>query len=716
MPRVIDLNDKKQIPLEMRDNILPKFLWELYTAAFTAKGPLDNYCKQAKGMIDMQFTNEQMLNNPNYEDRNWWGDKIDTDDYESMTYDPTSARMVKALAAHLRKIGIPANRQFFKLNLEYNTVLSDQYHFLSTVLEEAWSEYLNKAFKRCKAIPKLVKAQKQSVQLGNTVVYVDYDKPLGVVNVKPIKLQNFALYPPKDDVSNCAMVIRSNIAESDLKVRFDLDEKRLDMLVPATEINSRQIVDDRGEVSTQPYGTVRVWTFFLPYYKNYVINGEDETKNKFELRNALVMMGINENTQDGKPEKVILHIVELDSREQNPISFTTLTAGDVDQPYNKPELVDYRGHQATLNRLDSAADRAIPMFIDPIKIISGADPTNTSEDYEVGPGAVLFETTPNAIRFETPKANLEHYILYKDHVAADFAKGFGMTENLEGVQRSKPGDKTAKEVEYERESGEGKIDYIAEWQNDGFFEDFLVKYLNQTQLHIEQEIEAAKVIWEAAGQMPGKPFWDFAKGKTSVNIKDKEIKNPCPVFRNFIVWSKIETKLKNQFMALNNMAPELATSDIFKVGIAEAVFQNPNEGSQILYSIIIEPFDSTGITVEGSIGEASRAKEAENFNKVMNFLGILNTPDAAGVSLLQKAGLQINVKEAVRLALKVNPIPTDNLVIPAVMQNPMAPQLISTDPNSQVTPQSAPSEKPTSQNTPESVTKPQVNSPPQPGV
>lgn len=98
----------------------------------------------------MQFMNESLLNNPNLEDRNWWGDKVDTDDYESMTYDPMSARMVKALAAHLRRIGIPANRQFFKLNLEYNTVLSDQYHFLSTVLEESWGEFLTKAFKDAK--------------------------------------------------------------------------------------------------------------------------------------------------------------------------------------------------------------------------------------------------------------------------------------------------------------------------------------------------------------------------------------------------------------------------------------------------------------------------------------------------------------------------------------------------------------------------------------
>lgn len=714
MPRVIDLNDKKQIPANIRDEVLPNFLWELYTAAFIAKGPLDNFCKQAKGMVDMQFMNEQMLNNPNYEDRNWWGDKVDTDDYESMTYDPMSARMVKALAAHLRRIGIPANRQFFKLNLEYNTQLTDRYHFLSTVLEESWSEFLTKAFKRCKAIPKLIKAQKQSIQLGNTVVYVDYDKPLGVVNVKPVKLQNFALYPPKDDVSNCAMVIRSNIAESDLKVRFDLDEKRLDMLVPATEINSRQIVSDRGETDSQPYGTVRVWTFFLPYYKQYKTNYETQEKEKFELRNALVMMGINENTQDGKPEKVILHILELDSREQNPISFSTLTAGDIDSPYNKPELVDYRGHQATLNRLDSAADRAIPMFIDPIKIVSGADPTNTSEDYEVGPGTVLFESVPNAIRFETPRANLEHYILYKDHVTADYAKGFGITENLEGVQRSSGGDKTAKEVESERQSGEAKIDYIAEWQNDGFFEDFLVKYLNQTQLHIQQEIEAAKIIWQATGQPINKSFWDFAKGLSEVNINNKIIKNPCPLYRNFIVWSKVEQRLKQQFLTLNNIAPELATPDLFKVGIAEQIFNDPNQGSEILYKIITEPFDSTGITIEGSIGEASRAREAENFNKVMNFLGILNTPDPTGTSLLSKSGLQINTKEAVRLALKVNPIPSDSLVIPIPTQpNPMSQQLVSTQPQAG---QEQVQEEATSINSTEPVTQPEVAPPQEPGV
>ena len=142
--------------------------------------------------------------------------------------------------------------------MNYHPLLSALYSFLITVFEESWSEFCLKAFKKVKAVPKLIKAQKQSVELGNTVLYEDYDKNLGVVNVKPVKLQNFALYPPKDDVSNCAMVIRSNIAESDLKVRFDLDEKRLDQLVPATELNVRQIVDDKGEIGTQPYGTVRV--------------------------------------------------------------------------------------------------------------------------------------------------------------------------------------------------------------------------------------------------------------------------------------------------------------------------------------------------------------------------------------------------------------------------------------------------------------------------
>ena len=704
MPKIINLNE---IPKDIRDNVLPNFLEELYKAAFITKGPLDNYCKQAKAMVDMKFLNEELLNNPNHEDRNWWGDKVDTDDYESMTYDPMSARMVKALAAHLRRIGIPSNRQFFKLNFSYNPILSDRYNFLTPVFEDAWSEFLGKAFKRCKAIPKLIKAQRQSIVFGNTVIYVDYDKPLGVVNVKPIKLKNFALYPPKDDVSNCAMVIQSNIPESDLKARFDLDEDRLDMLVPATEIQARTIVDDKGETGSQPYGTVRVWTFFLPYYKNYT-KGKKDKKNKFELRNALIMLGVNENTQDGKPEKVLLHILELDSREQNPISFSNLTAGEIDEPYNRPELVDYRGHQATLNRVDSAADRTVPMLIDPIKIVSGADPTNTTEDYEIGPGTVLFETVPNSIRFETVRANLEHYILYKDHVSSDFAKGFGITDLLEGVQRSKGGDKTAKEVERERESGEAKIDYIAEWQNDGFFEDFLIKYLNQTQLHIQQEIEAAKIIWESTGQPVTKAFWDFAKGQQEIQVGDSRIKNPCPLFKNWMTWSKIEQKLKQQFLTLNNMASDLQTADLFKVGIAETIFNDPNTGSDTLYRVIIEPFDSTGVTIEGSIGEASRAKDAENFNTVMSFLAQLNMPDATGISMLTKAGIQINTKEAIRLALKTNPIPSDNLIIP-LTQSPqpqmMMPQVASQEPTpgGEIT-------------NPEQVESPQVEQPTQPGV
>lgn len=678
-----------EIPKKIREESLPEWLEKLYRAAFLSQLPLAVEWEKAQAMCDMRFTNQDLILSKSSLKNAFRGEKADDDDFESLMYDPMSSRMVDTLSAHLRRVGIPVNRDIFNINYDYHGVLSDRFPFLVHLMEEAYQDFGKRAFQRAKIISKLVKGQRQAVIKGNTVLNLDYDKTMGLVDAKVLKIENFALYPPKDESDKCYKVVRSDIPESDLKIRFDIPSDALEELIPAKDITLQGL--DVGNTqyypsdTTLPFGRVRVWVFFLPYYRDYVEEQNTGKMQKFELTNALVLLGVNElggpkGESGAKARKVLLKVIELDNADQCPILFSTLTPPEVGSPWGKTVLLKYRGHQTTLNQLDFAANKAVPMYIDPVKKVV-SDGTQTSEDYEIGPGSVLFCKNKDDITFENVQANLQHYILFKDHIERDFGKGFGVTELMEGAQRTKGGDKTATEASEERKSGEVKIDYISEWQNDNYFAEFNYKYLLLTQLYIEQEVESAKVIWaEAVGSSSPEEqngtFWQWAKGETSITIGTKEYKNPCPLYKNFLVFSKLEQKLQDKFAEMLQPNPITGESMPVTASIASKIFSDPN-GDELLYQAIIYPIHNTDISTEASTGEVSKAAQRQNFQAAMQVYNGLDTPNEMGVSRLGQEGLKLNPKEIIRLTDKFYSLPSNKLIVPnpqAIPQAPMAQQ------------------------------------------
>ena len=134
-----DLDIENDIPKKIREEVLPEWLEKLYRAAFMIQMPLAIEWAKAQAMYDMRFSNQDLYLNRTVErTSNYGGDKMDNDDVESMMYDPMSSRMVDTLAAHLRRVGIPINRELFRIQYNYHSTLSDKYPFMVYLLEEAY--------------------------------------------------------------------------------------------------------------------------------------------------------------------------------------------------------------------------------------------------------------------------------------------------------------------------------------------------------------------------------------------------------------------------------------------------------------------------------------------------------------------------------------------------------------------------------------------------
>ena len=702
-----DYDIEKDIPKKIREEVLPEWLEKLYRAAFMIQMPLAIEWAKAQAMYDMRFSNQDLYMNRTVDrTSSYGGDKMDLDDLESMMYDPLSSRMVDTLAAHLRRVAIPVNREIFRIQYNYHSTLSDKYPFMVYLLEQAFENFGPRAFQKANIISKLIKGQKQAIIKSQTVLNLDYDKTLGLIDAKPIRMEHFALYPPKEEISKCCLVVKTHIPESDLRIRFDIPDDELDKLKPQKDIVfdgiDSNVFNPTPITQSIPFGHVAVWIYFIPYYRDYLKEDETGKPQTFELRNALIMMGVNEvaagkDKKDQTIKKTLLKVVELDSQEECPILFSTLTAPEVGSPYCGNVLLKIRGHQTTLNQLDFAFNRAVPMYIDPIKKVV-SDGKQTSEDYEVGPGGILFCNNPNDIVFEKVQANLEHYIMGKDHTERNATKCFGISEMIEGVQRTKGGDKTATESEEERKSGEVRIDYIAEWQNDNYYQQFIFKYLLLTQVYIEEEINASKVVWE---EYEGSDevdqtvsFWDWVKGKKPITLQGKTINNPAPLYRNFMLFSGIENLLKDKFQELNPGIPnDQLAMQLQQNSISNLMF-NDTEGDELLYQAIIQRFGFSDILVETSTGEITKLTQRDNFTSAMNILNGLDTPGAppapgmpATPSRLGQEGLKLSSTEIVRLTEKLYALPNNKLVIPM--------QLGGLEPQAQMQalPQGAPQEQ-----------------------
>lgn len=679
--KILDVDD---IPKEVKPKLV-KYLCDLYVNAFAAKADIDEDCRKAKAMVDMKFVNktDTYIARVNNQNRSYVpGDESrNREDAKAKMYNPFSARMVDADTAHLKKSAIPNNRELIKLNIGYHPIISEKLPEYKSCFEDGWEDYAKKTFIANKTVSNIMKAQRQGATYSNTVILHDYDPDEGFVFPQTLNFMNFAVFPKKDNPNkNCAMIYRSHIAEDDLRKRADISEGQLDELMPSSSMSMEELLKGNNNPDEQEasVGNIKIWTFFLPVYKDYY-ESDAKKREKYVLRNALIVMGVNDvgtsglGTDANKISKTILKVVELPNRCYNPFQFSTFSVSDVDEPYARPKLMQYRGHQNLLNQLFYAFSYAVPLAIDPVKIVTKSG-NRRSEDYVIGPGATLFEDQPNSIRFETYNVRLDTFLDAYQFLESDFGKGFGIPENVEGIPRTSGGDTTAREIEVTRQSGAIKLDYRADWQNEEFLQPFAYKFLLQTQIYIEQEIETAIIQYAGQEQYeedPGRDaiigdpnFWEFARGKRTITVGKEVIKNPCPLFRNWLIHSDIYSKLEVKTRQLMGQIPGEEGKPVF-AGLVDAAFRAPGQGLQMLYEIITFPFASTDIEVESTTGEVTRKQEGENFQSIVGFLSQFEQPDPmTGMSKLQQGGMQLNIKEVARLAQKTFPTPSNELIIP----------------------------------------------------
>ena len=683
MEKVINILDVNEDITKKQKETLLDYLCKVYIAAFSSKAEIDEYCKQAKAMSDMEFTKQvskrQRTNASSSIPQIRYGEeKHNSEDEKSKMYNPFSARMVETHTAQLKKSGIPQNRELIKVDIGYHPVLSQAFPDYKGCFEDAWEDFGKKAFIKLRAVSKLMKAQKQASVYSNTVILHDYDPGIGFVNPKPINFMDFAMYPKKEDTKKCIKVYRCFVPEEDLRKRSDISEEDLDKLSISSDIDIETMFNSQegSEDNSAAVGNIRILTFFVPTYKDYSEDNKGK-REKFVLRNALITIGVNDIgavTPDGI-NKVLLSVVELPGREYDPFTFATLTVNDIDEPYAKPKLVQYRGHQILLNQLFSAFSYAIPLAVAPI-VIALKDGNNKAEDYQIAPNSVWFETIPNSTRFETPNFRMDVFVNAYQFIESDFGKGYGIPENIEGIPRQSGGDKTAREAEIERQSGASKLDYVADWQAEELLQPFSYSFLLQTQLHIEIEVEGAVLKYLASKGNPqldsemvmkDPEFWKWVAGDTSIKIKGKDVYNPCPLFRNWIILSSIYDKLNERSKDLAGMNFQLGTHPNPDLALlSDMIFKSPGAGLKTIYDIVTHPFSETDITVENTLGEITRKNQSENFQAFMQFLTNLDVPSGpSGMSRLQQEGLKLDVKEVLRLAHKAFPTASAKLITQA---------------------------------------------------
>ncbi len=653
-----------------------KFLINLEQTAFFSRDHLEGEWRKVEAAINQQFVAQEELlvarsqtGSPSAEQL--FGEELDAGDLEMRLYIPLLARMMEGWVGHLRRVGIPVNRQFFRVKFDYRGKLSIKFPFLVSIFEDAWQDFYTVAFNRIKAISKLTKGQKQTVTFGNTVLNLDYDKDVGLIDTKVVNIRNFALYPPKDDPSRSNMIVKSTVPIGDLEERLDIPDNELEKLLPEGNVDHGHAGSySQGTDSQVPFGQVEIWTYFIPYYKDYKKEELTEKKQSFKLRNAIVLLGVNKSGTTPEEKYILLKVFELDNREQNPLLFSTFGPTLPNVPYDRGKLPQYIPYQALMNLLSYGAARGVAVAVDPPLLVKSTL-KGTSDSYQVAPGVMWPVEDKNDISQLEIRPNLDHFLSFIEWVEKAAAKGIGITELLEGAESGGGSSrKTATQSVEERKSGEVRIDYIAEHQNDNYFQPFVYKYGLQSQLHMQIEVESAKEIWnlykEENPETLDDAFWSFATGDTEIEVQDQTIINPCPLYRNFLTFSNIRQRIDAKQKEIEAQA--MLQTQQQSMTVPDMTFappQVPAITEEELYEAIIDPILSTNIIVEGSTGEITKREQRQDFLDLEMFFERLDTPTVPGMpSRLQSAGLYLDPKEVAKVASKLFNMPSVDLVKP----------------------------------------------------
>ena len=211
----------------------------------------------------------------------------------------------------------------------------------------------------------------------------------------------------------------------------------------------------------------------------------------------------------------------------------------------------------------------------------------------------------------------------------------GGTDTLKGVDTNPSARKSATQAEDERQSGEVRIDFPAEWQNDTFLKWFVYVYSILSQSYLQQEVEDLMELWNEKSTKKGKPVdekkkWDFIKSKSLA-------------FQNFLSFSNIEEKIRLRLKELRDGGMPLTAT------VAEDFID-----TQLLYEAIIERLRMTNIIVDGSTSEVSAREAKQDFlDYITSFLMTLP---------LAEAGMSLKIKEIIRVASKLFGMPEADFV------------------------------------------------------
>jgi len=634
---------------------LKKWLKMLKEKSFNDKASLHRDFEKAEAAVQQRFLNlsqlfsssgDAQLNNetsitPNINIDTLISETTDNADLEMKLYLPLLNRQAQGWTGHLRRSTIPRNREFFDIKFDWHEKLSANFPEIVPVLEAAWKDYLKSAFNRTKAVGKITKSQLQSVIYGNTAMYLEYSEDLGMIDAFVINPRNVAVSSAKDDINRSKLMVEYTVPITDLLDNPALDNEIIDELQASVDLQTTNLGyltgDDDTDTVGVEYGNIAVCTFFIPYWSS--------RKNpKFKFKNLLITIAEGQS-KEKEPRTVILRMMELESREQNPILFSTFGPTPEGVVYYQSKILQNLPYQAMANLATSTAMQALLISVfPPLKVID--DGTMTADSYNWYPRAIWSIRTKDDIEQMTIQSDLNAYIAVMNFIEAQVQKSGGITEVLQGA-RSTAVRKTAFEVEQEKQAGSVPIDYIIEHQSDTLLQPFVFKYSLLAQVYIEAEVE--NLLSQIKEQ-------EKKEGSTQDELtKWQFIRSTSKMFRNFLIYSKIESKLDNKIKEIAMLNPERA-GELVKLN-------NP----AFLYDLIIAKFSEANVIIVGNSAEAEKREMKED---LLEFLQL-----APNLGIEQTTGKRMDGNEVLAIMDKVFNLPLSKMFkiqSELQQQNPLA--------------------------------------------
>lgn len=613
---------------------LMKYVENIEIAAFNnyEKVKADEDFDKVEAAIEQRFTNpDEFAVTDDGEPVNINIEEFTTKDMEGRLYMPLLAEQSIWLEGHLRRVTIPVNRQFFRVQFNSRTKLARRFPVLKPVFERAWMDYYATSFDQAHSIPKIKQLMKQAVRAANTVGMLDYDADLSLIDLLPQNFRDFAIYPPKGDPSKCKQIMRYAVDITDLKHKATIDQDILNDIIPESQVLNVDYYNKPEGKSNKnvAYDQVKLVTIFIPHYKCFYQKENEKKKQVFEIENALVMMAYNQSGSneegEAKPSKVLLQVTELPSRQYNPFIFARLRTPMPKQIYVRNALKPYIVHNATLNLLTSSMARAGELSAEPPFFLQ--DDTNLdTENFQINPGMVLSNPAgKEAGGFVDYNPDLNAMLAIANFIVAQAEKGMAITPMMKGqMSGGASARKSATEAERERESGEVPVDDIAEHLEFDLFQQLIFKQGLLSQMYIQAEVEEASKAWEEELENAKK------KGSDVVPTEEQKwdfIVDNSPMLFKYLDSSRLVDQIQAKLEEVGITQPEVAKANDSMMTMAE------------IYEAIIDPLKITDIKVEGSVNQVTQREDRADF---LDFTDWVFNPNIQALLKLRQKGVDVD--------------------------------------------------------------------------